>query len=416
MDVIVKSIIPKEANSMVELQPFFEVQERLLESVPLKSRRYLFDRIAWNLPLLGIVGARGCGKTTMLLQRVIEEGPDRVLYISADNPLVLKEGIYAIGDTFFKLGGELLVVDEVHRQSQWSNQIKGLADAFPGKRIFFSGSSKFVILLSTADLSRRVKFFELKHMSFREFLNWELETDLRSIEWPELISNHARITKDLKQIEPLKMFRNYLKRGSYPFGREEFYYDRLMNVIDKSIYSDIIEDGSLKGEAAMTMKKVIAFLATSKIPSISPEKISRELGITKPTLYNYLDSLERAGIIRRIPPCGSGFKGMRSGAKTFLAEPNLYYALAQSHWSREENMGTIREAFFASQVTNMPVCVPEKGDFLVRSSNIDVVVEIGGPSKGTSQIRETGTGVVMRDGIETGFGNIIPLYLAGFLY
>ncbi|WP_367363336.1 ATP-binding protein [Mesotoga sp.] len=402
---------------MIDLQPFFEIHERMLSSTPESFKRYAYYRINWEDRLLGIVGARGCGKTTLLLQKILEKRGVDCLYISADNPLVLKESIYAIGDAFFKIGGKTLIVDEAHRQTGWSNDIKALYDAHPTKQIYFSGSSKFSVLMGTADLSRRAVLHELKHLSFREFVNLETGSDFSAVSPEELLQNHRVMSNTMLRFEPLKLFREYLRVGSYPFRiASDSYYERLLNVLDKSIYQDVVQENSLRGEAASVAKKIIAFVATSVVPSISPESLSRDLGISKVTLYAYLDSLERAGVLRRVPPCGRGLKGLRSGSKVFLGETNIYYALGLSQWNLESNMGTIREAFFVSQVSHLGICVPKNGDFALRLKDTEIVFEIGGAHKGKKQLRDVPNGIVLRDGIETGFGNVVPLYLLGFLY
>ena len=402
---------------MIDLQPFFEIQERLLGSVPIEFKRYAYGLISWDDRLLGIVGARGCGKTTLLLQRIYERGQKGFLYISGDNPLVLRDGIYVIGDTFFKLGGKTLVVDEAHRQPGWANDIKALHDSHPGKQIYFTGSSRYSVYKGTADLSRRAVLKELRHLSFREFINLEKGESFRPLRLSELQENHMEFCSKLQKLQPLEMFREYLRTGSYPFRLSyESYYERLLNTLDKSIYQDVVEQASLRGEAAAIIKKIIAFVATSVVPSISPESLCKELGITKVTLYSYLDSLERAGVLKRVLPCGRGVKGMRSGSKVFLGETNLYYALGLSQWNLEANMGTIREAFFVSQVSHLGICVPTNGDFSLQEDDKEMTFEVGGPYKGRRQLKDSPKGFVLRDGIEIGYGNIIPLFLIGFLY
>jgi predicted AAA+ superfamily ATPase len=402
---------------MVDLQPFFEIQQRLFSSVPTEFKRYAYELIDWNDPLLGIVGARGCGKTTLLLQKILEKGQKGFLYISGDNPLVLREGIYAIGDTFFKLGGKTLVVDEAHRQPGWANDIKALHDSHPGKQIHFSGSSRYSVVKGTADLSRRAVLSELRHLSFREFVNLEKGENFPALSISELLENHINISRKLQKLQPLELFREYLRTGSYPFRLSYgSYYERILNTLDKAIYQDVVEQDSLRGEAATVIKKIIAFVATSVVPSISPESLCKELGITKVTLYSYLDSLERAGVLKRVLPCGRGIKGMRSGSKVFLGETNLYYALGLSQWNLEANMGTIREAFFVSQVSHLGICVPASGDFTLKEKNKEITFEVGGSEKGRRQLKDSSNGFVLRDGIEIGFENIIPLFLFGFLY
>jgi hypothetical protein len=403
---------------MVKLDAYFEIQDRLMDSVTTKFKRYLYSKIDWKARMIGLTGYRGVGKTTLLLQKLAEMDVSNLeyLYISADNPLVLNDGIYNIGDTFFKHGGKLLVVDESHRYPGWSLELKALYDSFPNKKIIFTGSSSMEIIKGKADLSRRALIYNLNILSLREYIQIKTAEIFEPVNLDELLKSHTRIAKLLIHYEPLKLFSQYLKEGAYPYFIEGNYYNRLLSTLDKIIYDDILGVSDIKPEGAATIKRLIAFLATSKVPRLSPEKLCRSLNITKPTLYNYLDLMEKVLLINRIPPEKIGHKYLRSGAKVFLNNPNIYYALNQPAWSLGTNLETIRESFFVSQLVQQTITAPDAGDFAIRKNGQFIVFEIGGKKKNKKQIKDIENAYVLNDDIETGRGRNIPLYLIGLLY
>ncbi len=403
---------------MIELDSYFEIQDRLLESVSMRFRRYLYSEIDWEARMIGLTGYRGVGKTTLLLQKLasLPASNFKFLYISADNPLVLNDGIYNIGDEFFKYGGKLLVVDEAHRFPGWSIELKALYDSFPNKKIIFTGSSSIEIMKGKADLSRRALIYKLNVLSFREYIQIKTGEIINPVDLDVLLKNHRKIARSMLQFEPLKLFSEYLKEGAYPYFVEGNYHSKLLNTMDKIIYNDILGVNNIKSEGASTIKRLIAFLATSRVPKISPEKLCKSLNITKPTLYNYLDLMEQVLLINRIPPEKIGHKYLRTGAKVFLNNPNIYYSLNKPAWSLETNLGTIRESFFVSQLIPQTIASPDAGDFAIRKNGRRIVFEIDGKDKTSKQISSEENGYVLKDGIETGHGQAIPLYLIGLIY
>ena len=233
---------------MVSLDVYFEIQDHLLDSVSTRFRRYLYTAINWNARMIGLTGFRGVGKTTLLLQRLADEskGTSEFLYISADNPLVLKDGLYNIGNIFFKYGGKLLVVDEAHRYPDWSLELKALYDAFPNKKIIFTGSSTMEILRGKADLSRRAVIYNLNVLSFREYLQIRTGDRIEPVKLDELLINHRKISVSLLHYEPLKFFSEYLQQCAFPYFVEGDYYNRVLNTLDKVIYDDIMGVSGIK--------------------------------------------------------------------------------------------------------------------------------------------------------------------------
>jgi predicted AAA+ superfamily ATPase len=396
----------------MNLEKYLDIQNRTIKTVPLKFKRSLYKEVPWQKRMIGIYGPRGVGKTTMILQYCAENLKfEDYLYLSGDNPFVSIDGIYNIGDAFFKYGGKTLIVDEVHQIDHWAGQVKALYDAFPSKKIVFSGSSSYKLLGGNVDLSRRVLFFKLDILSFREFVNFRLGTNFSEISLEDMISKHVEFSREIQEIEPLKYFREYLRYGCFPVIEEEAYlYKRLMNIIDKSLYEDVA--GDIKNKNVSVLKKIIAFFATSTVPTISPQKLSNDLDISKNTLYHYLDLIERAGLMRKYLPFGLGKKKIRSGEKVFLSNTNFYFALFESQWKQSANIGTLREAFFASQADFLGIEIPERADFVVKGQYF---FEIGGKTKTTKQISGLDNAWLLKDDIEIGFGKHLPLYLAGFL-
>ncbi|MFC1825216.1 ATP-binding protein [Thermodesulfobacteriota bacterium] len=404
---------------MFDLSEFSSIQSSLLGRVPRTPRRSLLDRINWNNRLLGIVGARGTGKTTLLLQRLADKdtGDGRYLYISADHIHVQATGLYEIASQFFRLAGETIIIDEIHKYNNWQQEIKNLYDAFSSARIFFSGSSTLALQKGKADLSRRAFFYNLPGLSFREYLDFTHGLKFRSISLPELLQNHQSLASEVLEKGPiLGHFMEYLNQGVYPFfleGQDE-YLPRILNVLEKVLYEDIPSTTGIKSASVPLLKRILWLVATSQplIPNI--EKISRDIGISKVSVYTYLDSLERAGLLQSIFPAETGFRLVRKPAKIFIENTNLLKAIVGEIGGKGEK-GAVRETFFSNQLRSagMNVRIPKRGDFLVADRYL---FEVGGRKKGRGKIPDTEKAFIVRDDTEVGFGNSIPLWLFGFLY
>lgn len=405
------------------LEELFHIQDRLVSNVSLDTKRYLYDEINWNNRLIIITGARGTGKTFLVLQHFLETYNDikKCLYISADNPLVLKEGIYNTGAEYFKYYGDCLIIDEVHKQKDWSIQVKGLYDAYPDKKFIILGSSTLSILYEKGDLSRRAIIYSLQPLSFREYLAVKYNKKLQGYSFPGVLSRHIEIANqlgaDFKTI--LGDFNDFLMWGSYPFfleySREE-YFKVLANVLDKMIYEDITTIKTLKSFSSLKLKKLLGFLSTSKIPLFNLETLKNEIEVSRDTLYEYFDLLDRAEIVKIVRTESQKLKIFKN-SKILFKSPNIYFTIAFELWKSDVEKGNIRESFFASQVgKDYPVFSSLNTDFLVLDNDRRVEVEVGGKSKGRKQIAGLENAFVFKDGIEIGYANVIPLYLAGFLY
>ncbi len=404
---------------MTDLGEFYEIQTRLIAQLPSTRRQSFFDQINWNARLIGVIGARGTGKTTLLLQRLADQDTTgrAYLYVSADHLQVQSVGLYSVASSFFKLGGKTIIIDEIHKYHSWSQEIKNLYDGFPQAKIYISGSSTLALQAGKADLSRRIVYYRLPGLSFREYLHLSANMNAQPVALTDILENHPEISRDLLRGEPiLGHFQDYLDHGIYPFfleGTAE-YLPRLLNVLEKAFYEDIPTAIGIKTSNVVLLKRILWLIATSQpfVPNI--EKMSRELKISKPTIHTYLDALARAALILNLFTSETGYRLIRKPSKIYLENTNLLIAVAGSAGAHALK-GTIRETLFANQVagSGRSMAIPRQGDFLVEDRYL---FEIGGRSKGSSQIANAENAFVVQDDIEVGHGHMIPLWLFGFLY
>lgn len=325
-------------------------------------------------------------------------------------------GLYNIARQFFALGGNMMIIDEIHKYPAWSQELKNILDSYPGKKVVFTGSSSLHILKQKADLSRRAVTYTLPGLSFREYLAIRGLYEIESQPLDRILKDHVAIATDIVGKFPvLKAFREYLDHGYYPFFMEgvEDYMNKLGNAIEKVFYEDIPAVWNIKPGNIVNLKKLTWLIASSQpfVPNI--DKISRELRLSKEYVYIYIEALEKAGLIRSLFLRQKGFKSVRKPSKIYLNNPNLY-KLFTGKKGMDPERGAVREAFFISQAgERYHVYLAPKGDFLVG----DYTIEVGGAQKGFSQVRAAGEdGFLFIDDIEIGVGKKIPLYLAGFLY
>ncbi|MBI9032646.1 ATP-binding protein [bacterium] len=401
------------------LNELFAIQNKVASLVPTKFKRYL--EIDWNQRLIIITGARGTGKTTMVLQYYLEKfkSTSECLYFSVDNPLVAKSGIYEIGKEFFTLYGDTIIIDEVHKQNNWSFHVKALYDSFPDKKIIILGSSKLNIINQKGDLSRRALIYNLKGLSFREFIDLKYNVKMDSYSLDKILKDHVSISSSILRNIPeiKKYFFEYKQYGFYPFFNEYSeaeYQQVLQSVVDKIIYKDIPSLKNIKGSSSFVFKKLIAYLAMSKIPTVVVSNICKELDINKETLYDYLDLLDRADIINIIRRENATVRSLQY-SKIMLANPNLYYSISNVMWKHNTDLGNIRESFFVSQL-GKDILASKVVDYLIPVGNTEIEVEIGGKNKTRKQIQGLENAYVFKDDIQVGYDNIIPLFLIGFLY
>ena len=400
----------------------FDEQARLTARVG-SEKRYLFQQIDWGLRCIGILGARGTGKTTIMLQRLKEAYgfSDKALYLSADNPQFQALDLLEFAREFKQQGGEILFLDEVHKYPDWSMHVKAIYDSLPDLKIVFSGSSLLQINQQKADVSRRAVIYYLHGLSFREYLYFSEGRVYQPVSLAELIADHRSLSASIASGSTiLKSFRNYLKAGYYPFFLEEsdVYIFKLREVINHIVEVDLPLIHHIDSRRIARIKKLIYLLATSLplVPNLA--KLAQAIDISRPTLYNYLEHLQAAGLLNLVHRQGRGYSKLAKPEKIYLENSNLMYAV-----SDRIHPGTLREIFFANQINNSMNIQPafledalelgRKGDFLVHG---ELVFEVGGKNKTTRQIAGMENAYIAADDIENGFGKKIPLWLFGFLY
>jgi predicted AAA+ superfamily ATPase len=389
--------------------------QQKVQNVPLVFQRYLLDQIKPGKRLTGIKGARGAGKTTLLLQYMALNLPKdgTALYVSMDDLFFAGQTLLGLAEEFSISGGKFLLLDEVHKYPGWSRELKLIYDNLPDLQAIFTSSSILEIYQGESDLSRRVVSHTLRELSLREFLELESGIKTGAVSMDDILNNHVEIAGSMiKQFKPIGLFRNYSRYGAYPYFKEDVdsYHQSLLNTINLIIDVDLNAIEHLQYDMLTKIKKLLRTIATSVpfTPNIS--RLSELTGISRPSLLKALDQLERARMIWQLSKQGSGIGILTKPEKLYLNNPNLLYALARENW----NTGTIRETFLLNQLKGIgQVYLADKGDFLFNES---VTFEVGGPSKKLKQIRDTENSYLVKDDIEIGVKNTVPLWLFGFLY
>lgn len=392
---------------------FLEYQVKLTQ-VSTKFKRYLFQSIDLNNRLIAIKGARGVGKTTLLLQIAKEKlANTKTLYISLDHIYFYENKIYELAKKFEQFGGSHLLLDEVHKYPNWSREIKLIYDNFPKLSIIFTSSSMIEIYKSESDLSRRAVSYNLKELSFREFIEFETEQHFSAHSLSELLINHNTIASQvLSKLKPLPLFEKYLKIGSYPYYKENeaFFNQKLLNTINLIIETDINAIENLNYETIIKLKKLLKSVATSVpfTPNIS--KLSELVGLSRNSLVSALKMLEKAGLVNELYKPTTGIGVLTKPEKLYLNNSNLLYALAKDN----TNIGNVRETFVLNQLKELYTTqLPEQGDILIDEK---IILEIGGKSKTKKQVASIKTAYIAKDQIEIGIDNTVPVWLFGFLY
>jgi uncharacterized protein len=397
------------------MEKLIEKSNKSIHAVQYPFQRNVIGNINWNWRMNGILGARGTGKTTLLLQKLKEyqqEGKE-VFYVRLDDLYFVDHNLYDLADSFHKIGGEYLYLDEIHKYSGWTRELKNIYDSFPEMRIVFSGSSIIELLSQDADLSRRALMYEMTGLSFREYL---LMTDIlhnQTFQLSEVINNHVSIATQISgNIAVLKHFKDYLKTGFYPYFMEE---DRNYTITLEQVVRTVLENDLriidnfdvAQSRKMLTLLKIIAASAPFK-PNIS--KISQKTDLHRQTVLLYLQYLEKARMIRLLNQPDKYISRLQKPDKLFIDNPNLFYVLNPEM----VNKGSLRETFALNQLAvSHEVALHETADFLVDNK---YVFEIGGKSKDLKQVKDSVDGFVLVDDIEVGFHKRIPLWLMGFLY
>ena len=392
-----------------------QISESRLNQVKTDFKRFLMDEIHWDDRMIGISGARGSGKTTLILQHMKNSLPAgaEALYVSLDDIYFAGNPVVLFAEEFYRKGGEYLFLDEVHKYPDWSRELKNIYDNLPDLKIIFTSSSALDIYKGGYDLSRRAVVYNLPGLSFREFI--ELKYRLTFQSWPieEILRNPKNIAREITgKIRPMKFFEEYLQTGYYPFfiESERNYPYRLINILNLILENDLPTIFNIDYYSVLKIKKMLAVL--SRIVPYKPniEKLARQAGTTRDTLLKYLYYLEKAEIVRWLTKDTFGINYLNKPDKIYLNNTNLMFALN----SEKPDKGTLRETFLLNQLhIKHKVTYPETGDFLVDGKYL---IEVGGKTKNTGQLSGKKDSFIAADDIDFPYDKKIPLWLFGFMY
>lgn len=388
--------------------------QALIAATSIEVKRFLHQEIRWENRLIGIVGARGTGKTTLLLQHLKKHFKSgQAVYLSLDDIYFTEHGLRDVVRLFHRQGFTHFFLDEVHKYPGWSREIKNLYDFEPGVHIVFTGSSIIDVLQQEVDLSRRTVLYELPGLSFREYLALATGLPLPAFTLKDILHHHQELADEvLGQVKPLQHFRSYLEHGYYPFFAENLptYHHRLRKVLRLVLESDLAFITGITTENIQKIHRLIYILASHVPFKPNVQKLSERVGLHRNTFTQYLHYLEKARIINMLGRGGRSISTLQKPDKIYLENTNLAYALAEN----KPEIGNIRETFFLNQVKPVaPVGLAPKGDFLV---NGEWTFEVGGQKKGHRQISNVPHAFIAADDIERGAFSKIPLWLFGFLY
>ena len=390
-----------------------EFQDKINKTT-LDFQRYLIDEIEYENQLIAIKGARGSGKTTLLLQHAKKNlNLKTTLYVSLDHLFFLENTLIALAESFAKFGGTHLLLDEVHKYPNWSREIKLIYDGLPDLNVIFTSSSMLEIYKSESDLSRRAITYDLKELSFREFIQFETKIVFHAHDYKDLIENHNEIALSiLEKIKPIPLFTKYLQFGCYPYYKKspKFYNQKLLNTINLIIEIDINAVDHISYDLILKLKKLLFAIATSAPFTPNITKLSERIGMSRAMLIEAIKQLERAALVNELYKQTKGIGALTKPEKLYLNNTNLMYALAKD----SVNIGNLRETFFINQFKHLAtIHLAEQADFLIDGK---YTFEVGGKNKTQVQIQGINNAFIAKDNIEIGFGNVIPVWLFGFMY
>lgn len=399
------------------METLFEKFRKKLDATTTDFTRSVMHEIAWNeARLIGLKGARGVGKTTLLFQYIklhLSDKINEVLYISLDNLYFNNNNLLALIDQFVKRGGNYLFIDEVHRYPNWSQELKNAYDDYPELRIVFTGSSMLEILNARADLSRRAIVYTMGGLSFREYLSLKNIHTFQPYSLDEILKNHQEYAVQIsKEIRPLQWFQGYLEGGYYPYfiESESLYRTKVEEVVRMMLEIELPALRGLENQYILKIKQLLMVLAESVPFTPNVSKLAERIGINRNTLIAYLKNLQDVGLTMHLFSESTGITRLQKPEKIYLENTNLMYALNPN----QVNTGNIRETFWMNQLSQLHhVTLPQNGDFLIDNQ---YTFEIGGKNKSSKQIQEIKESYVVKDDIEIGSAGVIPLWLFGFLY
>ena len=396
-----------------------------LRNLKIESKRYFFDEVDFDNKLIGIIGDRGIGKTTFLLQYLkgLELELEQKLYVSAEFLLLGSVELFKLAEEFERVGGKVLVIDEIHQIPDFEKHLKMIYDMF-SLQVIFSGSNAIKLEHAKADLSRRALLYRFGGLSFREFLELKTGKELKSFTLEEIVNDHTNIASELvNRVKPFAYWKEYLEYGYYPFyfeTKKESFLMRVNETISTTIEHDLAYIFNIEPKFTIKLKQLVVLICSSKPYELNISKLATKIGINRNTLYQYIYYLERGKIFNILHHKAKGDNIFSKPSKIYLANTTLNYA-----YCKTVEIGTVREGFFTNQLQNYftlhknrnfideQILASKVGDFFIDNK---YTFEVGGKNKSFKQIKDIENAYVVADDIEVGFGNKIPLWLFGFLY
>lgn len=389
---------------MERLQATFD---KLLRETNSTFHRYMYNQIDWQARIVGLMGPRGVGKTTLILQYIKENlSRKETLYVVAEDLYFTQHTLVDLADAFTRIGGKHLFIDEIHKYKGWARELKLIYDYHAELQVVFTGSSVLDISQGVADLSRRVLTFEMQGLSYREYLQLFHQIELPTYSLEQILSQQVEIPQGFL---PLQHFADYLKQGYYPF-RDANFERYIMQVINTTLDVDIAQFADLTPATVRKLKRLLAIIAQAAPFKPNFTQIGAQLEVSRNNIADLCTWLEKAGLIGQLRDSTGGIQGLGKVDKVYLDNSTLIYALGREN----TEIGTIRETFFfnqmrvAHEITSSPI-----SDFLIAEK---YTFEVGGKKKKQKQIQQAEQGFVVKDDIETGYGNIIPLWQFGLTY
>ena len=389
---------------MEKLQASFDA---MLRSISTTFHRYMFNRINWDNRLLGLVGPRGIGKTTLMLQYAKEKlNRNTTLFVNADDLYFSAHHLVDLADEFVKRGGTHLIIDEIHKYKDWARELKLIYDYHADLKVFFTGSSILDIHKGSTDLSRRAIVYSMQGLSFREYLEMFHHIKIPAYSLTDIIQHRAELPDKFR---PYAYFQSYLEQGYYPFSKEDQFNIRLQQVINKTLEVDIPQYAEMSISTTRKLKQLLIIIAQSVPFKPNMSSIATILGVSRNNLSDYFLYLEEAGLIAQLRDGTGGIRGLGKVDKVYLDNPTLIYSLGQD----TSEIGNIRETFFLNQTR-----VEQK---VITSAISDVqianyIFEVGGKNKKQKQLQGSENGFIVKDNIEQGYMNVIPLWQFGLNY
>jgi len=388
---------------MERLQATFD---KLLRETTSTFHRYMYDRIDWNTRIVGLLGPRGVGKTTMVLQYIKENLPRKEsLYVVAEDLYFANHTLVDLADTFARTGGKYLIIDEIHKYKGWSRELKLIYDYHSELHVFFTGSSILDIYKGVSDLSRRVLTYEMQGLSYREYLSLFHQIELPVYSLQQILNQEVELPQGFL---PLQHFSDYLQRGYYPF-RDNNFERYIMNVVNTTLEVDIAQYADLTPATIRKLKRLLAIIAQAAPFKPNFTQIGGQLEVSRNNIADLCAWLEKAGLIGQLRDSTGGIQGLGKVDKVYLDNATLIYVLG----NKSTEIGTIRETFFYNQMRVITNVISSRiSDFEIDGKTF----EVGGRKKKQKQIQNAEQGYVVKDDIETGYGNIIPLWQFGLTY